>query len=110
MSAFRAPDQLEPVVYVELVFSLALSHSIIAGVGVIATAIALLLGLQICSLKERAGLSGVAGYYAVLFTCSIFGKTPAPLIGYGAGPILGFGLMVAVARWHDAMMLERDLR
>lgn len=108
--AFAQPDLLEPVAYVELVFSLALSHSIIAGVGVIATAVALLLGLQISGVKGSAGLSGAAGYYAVLFACSILGTTPAPLIGYGAGPILGFGLMVAVARWHDAMTLERDLR
>lgn len=108
--AFAQPDQLEPVLYVELVFSLGLSHSIIAGVGVIATAVALVLGLQFSSFKGSAGLSGAAAYYAVLFVCSILGETPAPLIGYGAGPILGFGLLVAVASWHDAMTLERDFR
>ncbi|MFL5555974.1 MAG: hypothetical protein ACJ78D_09285 [Gemmatimonadaceae bacterium] len=39
----------------------------------------------------------VAVYYAVLYACSVAGLTPAPLIGYGAGPLLGFGLMVAAA-------------
>ena len=73
-----------------------------------ATAGAFLLGVQISAAKGNAGLSGAAGYYAVLFVGSILGTTPAPLIGYGAGPILGFGLMVAVAHWHDAMTMERD--
>jgi len=42
---------------------------------------------------------------AVLFACSVAGLTPAPLIGYGAGPLLGFGLMVATASALDANVL-----
>ena len=57
-------------------------------------------------------LSAVAAYHAVLFACSIAGLTPAPLIGYGAGPLLGFGLMVAVAGWAAprGQRLDPDVR
>jgi hypothetical protein len=47
-------------------------------------------------------LSAVATCYAVLFLCSVAGLTPAPLMGYGADPLLGFGLMVAMSSWAGA--------
>jgi hypothetical protein len=84
---------------------LALSHSLFAGALVIASAIVFVVGLQANSFGGRTWLSMVAVYYAVLFACSVAGLTPAPLIGYGAGPLLGFGLMVAAASWLDAKVL-----
>jgi len=95
--AFSQPDPLQPIPYVEGVFALALSHSLLAGAAVIASALALVLGLHLNSSGGRTWLSVLAVYYAVLFACSVAGLTPAPLIGYGAGPLLGFGLMVATA-------------
>ena len=95
-------DPLQPVPHVEGVFALALGHSLFAGVAVIASAVALVIGLHLNSSGGRTWLSVVAAYYAVLFACSIAGLTPAPLIGYGAGPLLGFGLMVATASVLDA--------
>lgn len=100
--AFLRPDPLEPVSYVEGVFALALSRSLFAGLAVITSAITLVTGLIVCSFGGPAWLAAVAAYYAVLFACSVAGLTPAPLIGYGAGPLLGFGLMVAVSRWIEA--------
>jgi hypothetical protein len=50
----------------------------------------------------------VASYYAVLFLCSVAGLTPAPLIGYGAGPLLGFGLMVAMSSWAGSYTSPDD--
>ncbi|MFL5611343.1 MAG: hypothetical protein ACJ78G_11570 [Gemmatimonadaceae bacterium] len=88
---------MQPVAHVEGVFALALGHSLFAGAAVIASAATLVVGLHVNSSRGRTWLSVVAVYYAVLYACSVAGLTPAPLIGYGAGPLLGFGLMVAAA-------------
>lgn len=102
---FSRPDPLEPVPYVEGVFALALGHSLWVGLAVMASAIALVTGLYMCSFGGPPWLSAVAAYYAVLFACSVAGLTPAPLIGYGAGPLLGFGLMVGVSPWVEVEAL-----
>ena len=99
--AFTRPDPLEPVPYVESVFALALGGSLVAGLAVIASAVIFVACLYAYSLRGAAWLASVAAYYAVLFFCSVAGLTPAPLIGYGAGPLLGFGLMAAVSWWVD---------
>jgi cell division protein FtsW (lipid II flippase) len=96
--AFTRPDPLQPIAYVEGVFELAFDHSLLAGIMVAACASAFLIGLNRCASEGQYWLSAVAAYYAVLFGCSLIGLTPAPLIGYGAGPWLGFGLMLASAR------------
>jgi len=106
--AFSQPDPLQPVAHVEGVFALALGHSLFAGALVIASAAALVVGLHVNSSGGRTWLSVVAVYYAVLFACSVAGLTPAPLIGYGAGPLLGFGLMVATASGLDAKVLRNS--
>lgn len=103
--AFSQPDPLPPVAHVEGVFALALGHSLLAGAAVIASAAALVVGLHVNASGGRTWLSVVAVYYAVLFACSVAGLTPAPLIGYGAGPLLGFGLMVASAGGLEAKVL-----
>jgi cell division protein FtsW (lipid II flippase) len=95
--AFSRPDPLQPVPYVEGVFALALGHSLVAGAAVLAAAAALLGGLGWWATRHAGWLMAVSAYYGVLFACSAAGLTPAPLIGYGAGPLLGFGLLVAVA-------------
>lgn len=100
--AFTRPDPLEPVPHVEGVFALALEHSLLAGLGVIASAFIFVAGLVACSRRGSTGLAAVAAYYAVLYVCSVAGLTPAPLIGYGAGPLLGFGLLAAVSEWIDS--------
>jgi cell division protein FtsW (lipid II flippase) len=96
--AFSRPDPLESVPYVEGVFILAFEHSVVAGLFVVAGAFALVGGLWLRSLRNNAWLAAASAYYAVLFACSVPGLTPAPLVGYGAAPLLGFGLMVAVLR------------
>lgn len=93
------PDPLEPVPHVEGVFRLAWGHSVLAGSAVMASAAVLVVGLCVLSFRGMPWLSAVAGYYAVLYVSSVAGLTPAPLIGYGAGPLLGFGLMVALSSW-----------
>ncbi len=93
--AFAQPDPLKPVPYVEGVFELAFRHSIFVGVAIVSGAVAFL-GLLAGSLRSiNPGFLGIPAYYAVLYGCSVAGLTPAPLIGFGAGPLLGFGLLVA---------------
>jgi hypothetical protein len=99
--AFTRPDPLAPVPHVEGVFAIALGRSLFAGFAIIASAFTLISGLYAYSLRGPAWLAAVAAYYAVLFVCSVAGLTPAPLIGYGAGTLLGFGLMAAVSRWVE---------
>jgi hypothetical protein len=106
--AFSRPDPLEPVPHVEGVFALAFSHSPFVGIAVLASAVALVAGLCVISIRGHYWLYAVAAYYAVLFTCSVSGLTPAPLIGYGAGPLLGFGLMVAISRWAETEVLPNN--
>lgn len=105
---FSLPDPLAPVPYVEEVFALGLSHSLFAGIAIIVSAIALVVGLWIKSMKGPLWLSAVAAYYASLFACSIAGLTPAPLVGYGAGPILGFGLMLGTLRCLEPQLLPNN--
>src|SRR5688500_11389473 len=100
--AFSQPDPLQPLPHVEGVFALPLGHSLCAGAAVSASAATLVVGLHVNSSGGRTWLSVIAVYCAVLFACSVAGLTPAPLIGYGAGPLLGFGLMVAAASGLDA--------
>lgn len=97
--AFTRPDPLELVPYVEEVFALALRHSLLAGLAVILSAFIFIVCLYTYSRRGAAWLAAVAAYYAMLFVCSVAGLTPAPLIGYGAGPLLGFGFMAAVSPW-----------
>lgn len=106
--AFSRPDPLQPIPHVEGVFLLALEHSLLTGVIVIGSAIFMLGGLYVLSQHGRPWLSSVASYYAVLYACSVAGLTPAPLIGYGAGPLLGFGLLVAMSWWAGTQSLATD--
>lgn len=103
-AAFAQPDPLKPVPYVEGVFELAFRHSIFAGVVVLACAAAFL-GLLAKGLRTvNPGFLGIPAYYAVLYGCSAAGMTPAPLVGFGAGPLLGFGLLAAAASMDSGQL------
>ena len=95
------PVPLEPVLHVEGVFALGLGHSLIAGLAIIASAVTLVVWLWIRSRSSPSWLAAVASYYLVLFICSTTGITPALLVGYDDGPILGFGLMAGLLGWLE---------
>lgn len=101
--AFLRPDPLEPVAHVEGVFALAFAHSLPAGLAVAAAAPAFLAGLVFLARRGPPWLLAVVVYYAALYACSLGGLTPAPLIGYGAGPMLGYGLLIAVCATGAAL-------
>jgi hypothetical protein len=79
------------------------SSLLLAAVGVSAAALALVLAIGRTSIRGDLRLQVVAAYYAVLFVCSLRDLTPAPIIGFGAGPIIGYGMMTGVATLLDGM-------
>ncbi len=97
--ALQQQDVLQSVPYVEGVFALAWSFAWWSGALVIGAAVLLLLVLYRQSLLDQPWLAAVAVYYAVLYGGSVAGATPAPLLGYGAAPVLGFGLMLGLSLW-----------
>ena len=95
--AVSRPDPLQPVPHVEGVIALAFAQSWPAGLWVVASVLGWVVGLW------WVVPGALPAYYAVLLACSVAGLTPAPLIGYGAGPWLGYGLAVALAPACDAL-------
>ena len=107
--AWRQPDPLLPVPHVEGVLDLARA----AGPLALATAVASLalppVALVLLSNAfGDAGLLAVAIYFGAVDALAWFQLTPMPLLGFGAGPILGYVAMVLLApRWDES---ERPAR
>lgn len=97
--AWWKPDPLLPVPYVEGVLDLAAAEGPVA----FATALAalalpvLMLARQARTLND-APLLSVAIYYVAIAVLAWRQLTPMPLLGFGAGPIVGWALMAALAR------------
>lgn len=96
--AWQRPDPLTPVPHVEGVFLLAAG----AGPAALAAAIAAA-ALPVATLAwlgattREQGCLAVAVYYAALLAQAPMLVTPVPLLGYGAAPILGYAVMMAVS-------------
>lgn len=106
VAAYVQPDPLQPVPWVEQVVSVSWQSSPAAGIGVCLAALWLVWGLW----REATGLPGMdaaAVYTAMLFGLAMADLTPAPLIGFGAGPWLGFGLLVGAATRLDVASSSR---
>ncbi len=98
LAAWWQPDPLEPVAHVEGVLYLAL------GAGRWALVIALLsLAIPVAVLiwlSQRVAHRGpivVALYYAVIYAMTYAQLTPVPLLGFGAGPLIGYFAMAIMA-------------
>lgn len=97
--AWWQPDPLLPVPYVEGVLDLAGA----AGPATFVAALAalalppLMLTRQARASHDRALLS-VAIYYVAIDVLAWRQLTPMPLLGFGAGPIVGYALLAAAAR------------
>lgn len=91
------PDPLEPVPHVEQVIRLAWTHSSWAGLWLSASAALLVMGPAWLLGRRHPAWLAIPAYYAMLLAGSILDMTPAPLMGYGAGPLLGYGLMAGLA-------------
>ena len=97
--AWWQPDPLLPVSYVEGVLDLAANAGPVALVAALA---ALALPLLMLSWQARASndpaLLSVAVYYLAIDVLAWRQLTPMPLLGFGAGPIVGYALVAAAVR------------
>jgi len=111
--AWHIPDPLMPVRHVEGVFSLAAEVSPVALVAALACAALPVTALISSAWSTRSsGTFAVAVYYAALFAQAPLQVTPVPLVGFGAGPILGYFLVAGmVSRASNAPnpCIERTL-
>ncbi len=103
MAAYLQADPLRAVPWVEQVVAVSWQSSPAAGLGVSLAGLWLVWALA-REAPRVPGIGAVAVYVAVLFGLAMADLTPAPLIGFGAGPWLGFGLLVGAATrldvWH----------
>ncbi len=99
-SKWRAPDPLAPVRYVEGAFVLAAEASPFALLAaLIFAALPVTAFVWVARVTGSSGTCAVAVYYASLFALAPLQATPVPLLGFGAGPILGYCLVAsAVSR------------
>lgn len=93
----QQPDPLQPVSYVEGVIQLAGS----AGIAPMLAAILSVALIPICLFyagikRSSPELMPIALYYIVIMICAYLGLTPMPLIGFGAGPVLGYFLLLGM--------------
>lgn len=96
------PDPLAPVPYVEGVFQLAASSSYgVLAAAVVAAALPVAALAWLAYSMSSTGLLAVALYLGVLLLLAPMQVTPVPLLGFGAGPVLGYFLMASQA-WRQS--------
>ena len=95
--AWRSPDPLTPVPYVEGVFNVATEVSLFALLAaLISAALPVIAFVWVARVTRSNGTFAVAVYYAALFALAPLQVTPVPLLGFGTGPILGYFLVASV--------------
>lgn len=105
-----SPDPLMPVRHVEGVFSLAAEISPFALSAALAFAALPIAALTwVAWLTRSSGTFAVAVYYAALFAQAPMQVTPVPLLGFGAGPILGYFLVVGMVSRAGMRPLKKHL-
>ena len=96
---WQQADPLQPVSYVEGVIQLAASAGRIAMIAAIISVALLPVGLFFVGIKRSMPeLIPIALYYIVIMICAYRGLTPMPLLGFGAGPLLGYFVLLAARR------------
>lgn len=90
------PDPLAPVPYVEGVFVVALAASPWMFAVALCAAIAPVLALLRLARTGEPAAGAVAAYYATILLLAPLQVTPVPLLGFGAGPILGYGFVAGL--------------
>lgn len=97
VSCWWRPDPLAPVPHVEGVLHLAAGHGVVAGAAAIVAA--LLPALTLAWLAWRVwsvALAACGVYFGVLVALAPLQVTPVPLLGFGAGPVLGYAALAAL--------------
>lgn len=102
--AWSKPDPLEPVPYVEGVLTLAAQAGWIAlSAAIVSAAIPVLSLVWLGMRNSQHALFAVAAYYVCIIGFAATQITPMPLLGFGAGPIIGYFMMVFLyMRLHGA--------
>lgn len=96
---WQQADPLQPVPYVEGVIQLAASAGSIAMIAAIISVALLPLGLFFVGIKRSMPeLIPIALYYIAIMICAYRGLTPMPLLGFGAGPVLGYFVLLGMRR------------
>ncbi len=97
--SWSIPDPLDPVPYVEGVFPLAASASVWwLFAAVLVSALPIVILVWLARSTNSAGVLAVGLYFAVLLLLAPTQITPVPLLGFGAGPVLGYFIMATGAR------------
>jgi hypothetical protein len=110
-AAWRIPDPLAPVPYVEGVFGIAAQASPVALLAALTFAVMPVAGfVWLAKAKRCSGALAVAAYYATLFALAPLQVTPVPLLGFGAGPILGYFLIQAAIGGDNHDQYSRAIR
>jgi hypothetical protein len=106
--AWRQPDPLQPVPHVEGTLQVAFAAGPVAGVLAL-LAVAAIPGVLawLGRHPRRRALLGVAAYYVVIDVLAAWQWTPMPLLGFGAGPLVGYALVAALAARLDAASPRR---
>ncbi len=92
------PDPLQPVPYVEGVIQLAATiHIGFAGVSLLFVVLPPMVLILLGRRYQQPGFFMLALYYLVIDVCAYLQLTPMPLLGFGAGPILGYAFMAYAA-------------
>jgi hypothetical protein len=101
--SWNLPDPLAPAPYAEGVFTLAARFSAWALFSaVVAAALPVLTLGWLAHRMGSPGILAVALYFAVLYLLAPVQVTPVPLLGFGAGPILGYFIMASQALRRNA--------
>ncbi|MCP9222889.1 hypothetical protein MKP08_09035 [Erythrobacter sp. LQ02-29] len=91
----RLSDTLEPQMFVEHVFATAAAQSLVWVLVLAAAAIVGLVALLTAPVEKLPRLA-LAASFGGLVLASLIGPYPTALIGYGAAPILGYGLALGL--------------
>lgn len=96
---WQQPDPLQPVPYVEGVIQLAGSAGLVAMLAAILSVVLIPIGLFYVAIKRSAPeLIPIALYYIVIMISAYLGLTPLPLLGFGAGPVIGYFAVLVMRR------------
>lgn len=107
--AWHMPDPLMPVRHVEGIFILAAELSPFAFTTALMSATLPVAALiWVAWIRCSSGAFAVAAYYAALFVQAPLQVTPVPLLGFGAGPILGYFLVAGMIAMDSPKSKEVD--
>ncbi len=97
--AWRIPDPLSPVRYVEGVFSVAAEASPLAlAAAILSAALPVAALAWVARVTHSRGTFAVAVYFGALLSLAPLQITPVPLLGFGSGPILGYFLAAGMVK------------